>query len=231
MSFDWLAPVYDSMEVVTAGRLLQRVRTASLDALAGRRRILSVGEGHGRFAASCAQSFPDAELTCVEASGAMLSRARRRVANIKGARARVNWVQAKLPAWRPPAAAFDAIVTCFFLDCFPPEELAAIVATLAHAATANAAWLIADFTVPARGIVRWRAQAIHAIMYTFFRFTTDIRARRLTPPDSFLAAQGFSLARRQTFDWGLLRADLWRRGEARAGRDVLIEPEANRARA
>jgi SAM-dependent methyltransferase len=231
MSFDWLAPVYDSMEVVTAGRLLQRVRTASLDALAGRRRVLSVGEGHGRFAAAFAQSFTHPELTCVEASGAMLSRARRRLANIKGARARVNWVQAKVPAWRPPAAAFDAIVTCFFLDCFPPDELAAIVATLAHAATANAAWIIADFAVPARGLVRWRARAIHAIMYTFFHLTTDIRARRLTPPDPFLAAQGFSLVRRQTFDWGLLRADVWRRGETQVADDAAIEPDATRVRA
>ena len=52
MSFDALAPHYDWMEALLAGRRLERARAAQLDALAGRRRVLSAGEGHGRFAAA-----------------------------------------------------------------------------------------------------------------------------------------------------------------------------------
>ena len=52
MKFDRLAPHYDWMESWLAGERLQRARTSGLDALTGRRRILSVGEGHGRFAAA-----------------------------------------------------------------------------------------------------------------------------------------------------------------------------------
>jgi hypothetical protein len=49
-------------------------------------------------------------------------------------------------------------------------------------------------------------------MYAFFRVVTALPARRQTPPDDLLRAHGFRLAGRREFEWGLLRADLWRRG-------------------
>lgn len=206
MSFEHLAPHYDWMEALLAGNKLQRTRTAWLEKLAGRRRILSVGEGHGRFAAACTKQFPEAELTVIDASAGMLARARSRIAPTS----RVQWITADLAAWQPPER-YDAIVTCFFLDCFPPEQLATIIARLASAASDDAVWIVSDFALPVRGPARWRAQAIHALMYGFFRFATRLPARRLTPPDPFLTAQGFTLQSRQESEWGLLRADCWQR--------------------
>lgn len=208
MSFDRLAPHYDWMEAVSAGSLLQRVRTTWIDALAGRRRVLSAGEGHGRFAQAFTRRFPGSELTCVDASVPMLARAQRRLARTD---ARVRWIQAALPAWQPSSRAFDAIVTCFFLDCFPPHTLRATIASLASAAADDAVWLVVDFAIPERGPARWRAQAIHAAMYGFFRAATRLPAHRLTPPDEDLRAHGFELQGRREYSWGLLRADLWRR--------------------
>jgi len=206
MSFDRLAPHYDWMEAVLAGGTLQRMRTAWLDRLSGCRRILSVGEGHGRFAAACAARFPSTELTVLDASPAMLARARQRIPPT----ARVHWVTSELGAWEPRER-YDAIVTCFFLDCFPPDQLAAAIARLAAAAEDDAIWLVSDFAVPERGLARWRARAIHAAMYGFFRVATRLPARRLTAPDDLLAAHGFSLQGRRESDWGLLRADYWSR--------------------
>lgn len=211
MSFDRLAPHYDWMEAVLAGHRLQRARVAWLEALRDRRSILTVGEGHGPFAAACAQRFPSARLTCVDASAGMLAQARRRASRAGVTPERVSWIQASLPGWTPPAGTFDAIVTHFFLDCFPPEELASVVAALGRAATPDALWLVADFAAPARGPARWRAKAVHGLMYSFFRFATKLPARRLTPPDEALRAQGFTLAGRRTWNWGLLQSDLWTR--------------------
>ena len=208
MTFDRLAPHYDWMEAVTAGNMLQRARTSWLDRLADRRRVLSAGEGHGRFAEAFGRRFPAAELTCVEASPRMLARARRR-AERSGVSAR--WINATIPAWAPPARSFDAIVTCFFLDCFAYEQLGALIGALASGAAPDAAWLVVDFAIPDRGIARWRARAIHAAMYGFFRMAVRLPARRLTPPDAFLRAHGFRLAGRREFSCGLLRADIWRR--------------------
>ncbi len=206
MNFDLVAPHYDWMEAVTAGGLLQRVRTTWLEELAGRRRVLSVGEGHGKFAGAFVRRYPRAELTCVEPSARMLARAQRRV----GANT-VQWVHAAVPNWRPPGGCFDGIATCFFLDCFPREELREVIAAIAGGAASSATWLVVDFSVPERGVARWRALAMHAVMYGFFRVATRLPAQRLTPPDEFLTAHGFQLARRREFSWGLLRADVWRR--------------------
>lgn len=237
MSFDWLAPHYDWLEAGLAGQRLQCARTAQLAALAGRRRILSVGEGHGRFAAACLARYPGAELTCVEASPRMIARAQRRLGH---AAHRVAWhcgdalAWATGAAWRiaptgvskgaekpfdrrlraaaaPPPLPFDAIVTCFFLDCLPPDALAAIIRALSSCAADDAVWLLADFTLPARGPARWRAQAVHFLMYSFFRAATRLPARRLTKPDAGLQAEGFTLVARHSFDWGLIHSDAWER--------------------
>ncbi len=190
------------------GSLLQRARTTWLDGLVDRRGVLSAGEGHGKFASAFVNRFPDAQLTCVEASSRMLERARRRTSS---SGTPVQWNHAALPAWSLPPRSFDAVVTCFFLDCFTREQLRAVVAALAASATDDAAWLVVDFAVPERGIAHGRARAIHAVMYGFFRAATQLPARRLTPPDEFLRGHRFQLAGRREFSWGLLRADLWLR--------------------
>lgn len=206
MNFDRLAPHYDWMETVCGG-LVQRARTAWLDELNGREHILSVGEGHGRFAAACVTQFPSANLTCVEASPRMLARARQHTGDPSPS---VQWHCADVLDWQPDRT-YDAIVTCFFLDCFSPEQLPAVIAKLAACAEEKAVWLVTDFAIPASGFARWRAQAVHALMYGFFRVFAGLPAKRLTPPDSLLQAQGFQLVGRREFSAGLLRADLWRR--------------------
>lgn len=208
MNFDRLAPHYDWLEALTAGDRLQKARTTWLEELAGCRRILSAGEGHGRFAAAFAARFPKASLTCVEASPRMLARAQART---RGLGAELHWECTDVVAWSPPDEKFDAIVTCFFLDCFPPDQLATVITKLAACATPGATWLVVDFAVPAGGLARWRARAVHTLMYGFFRVAGGLPAHRLTPPDDLLQAQGFRLQGRRESEWGLIRADLWRR--------------------
>ncbi|MEO7413794.1 MAG: class I SAM-dependent methyltransferase [Opitutaceae bacterium] len=211
MSFDRLAPHYTWMEKVLAGSRLQRSRVAWLDALAGRENILIVGVGHGHFLRSCAKRFPSASITSVDASAGMLRHAEARSRRSGASMERLTFVHASVPEWRPPRGAFDAIVTNFFLDCFTPDELRAVIGVLAAGAKPGACWLLCDFAVPLHGIARQRAKIIHALMYVFFRRVTRITARCVTAPDSLLAAAGFTLEGRRTAEWGLLRSDLWLR--------------------
>lgn len=207
MNFNRLAPHYDWLEKITAGSRLQDARTHWLDSLAGCQHVLTVGEGHGRFAAAFLNRFPDANLTCVEASQAMIAVAQRRTRPWQD---RVRWECADARVWKP-AQAYDAIITCFFLDCFPPAELAVVVRHLASALSEKSTWLVTDFAVPTAGIARWRAKAVHALMYAFFRVVVALPARRLTMPDRALEHHGFKLKGRRDSEWGLLRADVWQR--------------------
>ena len=137
----------------------------------------------------------------------MLARARQRTPNPPTP---INWVHSDFFNWSPTEK-YDAIVTCFFLDCFSPALLGEVIARLARCAAPNAVWLVVDFSVPARGPARWRAQAVHALMYLFFKAFTSLSARKQTEPDKLLRIPGFQLEERQEYEWGLVRADVWRR--------------------
>jgi len=209
MNFDPLARHYRWMEFVLAGNKLQRCRTAFLDRVASVQHVLIVGEGNGRFLAECRRALAHARITVVDASTRMLRAARERLARHRLGLKNVEFVQSDALDWKPEAQAFDLIVTHFVLDCFRPGELQQVTANLARAAAPAAAWLVADFHMPARTLPRCRARVIHSMMYAFFRFAARISARRLTTPDNYLEAQNFILLERRTSEWGLLHTDLW----------------------
>lgn len=211
MSFDTLAPYYRLMECALAGSILQRCRVAFLTAAQGSRRALLLGEGPGRFLVELLQANPRVMVTCVEQSPRMIEAARRQL-NTAGL-ARVRFEQADALRWPPPRNEFDLVVTNFFLDCFPPDELEQLIARVAASTTADARWLLGDFCAPESGWRRWRARVILRLMYGFFRGATNLSARELTPPDEFLVRGGFRLATRKVANFGLVHSDVWvRRG-------------------
>jgi len=213
MNFDHLAPHYRWMEWVLAGDRLQACRTLHLGHAVGARAVLLTGEGNGRFLTECRRRMPDAHITCLDDSRAMLQQAERRMLRSGFSNADVVFVHANVLAWTAPPASFDLIVTHFFLDCFRPEQLRQVVTNLAAAATPSAQWLLSDFRIPASGPSRVRARIVHWIMYGFFRAFAGLPARQITPPDDDLRAAGFRLIQRRFSEWGLLHSDRWARGE------------------
>jgi ubiquinone/menaquinone biosynthesis C-methylase UbiE len=209
MSFDVLAPHYRWMEFVLAGEKLQRCRTAFLTRVARPNRVLILGEGNGRFLLECRRSFPDAEITVVDSSASMLSRARQRLKGQGINSERIDFVCADALAWAPREDKFDLIVTHFFLDCFRADQLESLIATLARAAAPLANWLFADFQSAPSGWARFRSRLILWLMYRFFTVVTRLPANALTPPDEMFEHHGFHLREREVYDWGLLHSDWW----------------------
>lgn len=208
MSFDAIAPWYRTLETIAFGNALQRARLACLDEIESPRRALIVGEGNGRFLSEFLHRHAGTEIDCIDASERMLRLAQLRV----GEKAtRVRFLQREISSWSPPAAEYDLIVTHFFLDCFPEDELRAVTGKLANAATAKATWLIADFSLPARGFPRLHARAWLAVMYRFFRSVAAIEARQLTDPSPFLRSKSFVLVQEHRLRQGMLKSQLWRR--------------------
>ena len=199
------------MEWLLAGSKLQRCRTAFMEDVRGERRILLLGEGHGRFLQDLATANPDARVTCVDKSPRMLFEAERRLRR-SHPNFQVEWVQADVFSWVPKEFSYDLIVTHFFLDCFTRDQIQTVVERFACFIKPGGKWLVADFCLPAKGLARWRAGAILWLMYRFFRVATKLPAAKLAAPDSCLAASGFQLKKRLAFDWGLLHADVWQRG-------------------
>ena len=197
------------MERVLAGNKLQRARVRWLDHVGKPQSVLLVGEGHGRFLDECLNRFPDAAITVVDSTAGMLKEAQKACPSSSDRKNPVEFVHASLPSWRPPSREFDLIVTNFFFDCFPEDEIKSVVETLALAATPNACWLLAEFAMPPCGWMRWRAQMILAMAYSFFRRTTKLRSRAIPRYDLALKKVGFRLSRSDAFEWGLIKAELW----------------------
>lgn len=221
MSFDRLAPHYDWMEAVLAAGKLQRMRTRWLESIPSPRRALLAGEGHGRFLTELLRKAPSAEIVCVDASERMLAVSREKLRESGHRADAVQFVHADLRAPAVLGDDFDLVVTNFFLDCFPPQQLELVMDNLAGRATADACWLLADFHVPDSGFARIRARAILWSMYRFFRVATRLPARTLTAPDRLLENHGFRLESRHVAEWGLLHSDLWRRGSETALSRIL----------
>jgi ubiquinone/menaquinone biosynthesis C-methylase UbiE len=214
VSFDRLAPHYRWMEFFSAGELLQRCRLAHLNRITGVQRALILGEGNGRFLVEFLARHPLAEVTCVDSSQSMLSQARERVRRRGFDLSRIAFTHADALDWRPSSASFELVVTHFFLDCFPPDQLGRVVSRAAEALLPGGCWLLADFCEPPHGLPKWRARLMLALMYAFFRRATALAAKRLTPPDDYLQQGGLSLRDRRRFEFGLLHSDVWEKSMA-----------------
>lgn len=208
MNFDRLAPFYQAMERLAAGRKLRRCREAFLGEIPEPQRVLLAGEGRGGFLRECLKRFPGTRFTVVDSSRTMLDLAKGRLSeeDLK----RVLFVHADLLDWSSDEP-FDLIATHFFLDCFGPQTLSAITGKLAAMATNDAVWLISDFQVANGRFSAIRSHWILWLLYRFFRITCKLEARTLTPPDAFIQSAGFERWRRLEFDCGLLKSECWRR--------------------
>lgn len=210
-SFDRLAPAYHALERVSFGPLLHRCRTAHLDRLDGCRRALVLGDGDGRFLADLLRVNQRIVVDSLDISPGMIALARRRVAKIPGAPDRVRFVAADARTASLPDSRYDLIVTNFFLDCFPTNELAPLVDRVACASASDATWLDGDFRLPVGGWSRLAARLLLTTMYAFFRLTTRLPARQLVDPAPFLSARGFVLETETALLRGMLSSRLWTR--------------------
>ena len=207
MSFDAIAPWYRTLETIAFGNALQRARVACLNEIGSPRRALIVGEGNGRFLRELLTACPAIQVHCIDASERMLQLALGAIGHYAN---RVTFLRRDITSWTPEPRHYDLIVTHFFLDCFSEDQLAKVVRNFSQAATADAAWLLADFCIPAQGFARLRARAWLATMYWFFRNAAGIEARDLVDPTPFLQAEGFSLSQQHLSRHGLLKSELWR---------------------
>ena len=211
MSFDSIAPAYRTLETIAFGGDLQRARVACLGEIEIPRQALVVGEGNGRFLCELLRLHPNIAIDCVDASQRMLELARQRIERrLPADAARVRFLRHDITSWSPSEASYDLIVTHFFLDCFSETRIAEIVNRLSRAATSNATWLLADFSVPTQGFARIRAGLWLAAMYRFFRMAAGIEAKELIDPSPFLRTARFALVRRHLFRSGMVKSQLWR---------------------
>jgi SAM-dependent methyltransferase len=205
--FDRVARIYRWAEYASLGPLLEHTREHYLPQLADRRSALVLGDGDGRFLAQLLHKNPHLQAVAVDTSAAMLGLLGQRCAF---ATDRLQTRQhSALDASPDPDT--DLIVTHFFLDCLPQPEVDALIANLAARVRPGTLWLLSDFAVPAKPLLRSLAALYIRSLYLAFRLLTGLRVTELPDPQSALAAAGFTRLARHERLGGLLYTELWQR--------------------
>jgi ubiquinone/menaquinone biosynthesis C-methylase UbiE len=182
-SFDKIAWLYDSLARLFFGDRLMRAQSAFLHYIKPGSHVLILGGGTGAIVSELLERQPDCQITFVDASRAMLRRARQRL----GLRSNIEYIhgtEASIPGGQP----FTVVITPFYLDMFTEEQLMIIVPQIKSHLSVSAVWLVADFCSKE---TLWQRVKL-AVMYNFFRMTTGIAANTLPDWNKSLKENGWT---------------------------------------
>lgn len=211
MNADPLASIYRSLEYLAFGRALERCRIKLLEAAPGRRRVLIIGEGDGRFLSWILACTTHAKVDVIDSSQRMLDLAKSKIQPRDMARVRLLRQDALREL---PEATYDTIVTNFFLDCLTEQEVNQFVPAVSRLLEPGGVWLVGDFHLPERGLRRFHAQVWLTVMYRFFAMTTGLRARRIPDYVALMKGVGLTVERERYWRAGMITAQVWRRPTA-----------------
>lgn len=209
-SFDFVAAFYDPLARLVFGSALRRAQQAALAHLPpGAPSVLIVGGGTGWVLGEVLRLRPTARILYLEASAVMLRKSEAHLRRLAPAQAAQVEFQLGTEANLPPSAQFDALVTFFLLDLFPPPDLRMLLQRLQAACRPEARWLVADFCPPRT----WWQRGLLAVMYRFFRLTANVQARQLPPWPAELARLGWRRFAHAQFFRGLIAAAAYQTAE------------------
>lgn len=201
-----LARLYRWMELCTFGPWLWWCRCAYLREMTECRHAAVLGDGDGRFVTRLLHENPTISIDAVEASPAMVAVMRQRASQYAG-RLRAHCADVRL--WHPSGAAYDLIVTHFFLDFLTDEEVEALAVRLRRAAAPGGLWIVSEFAVPATLFGRLVAQPVVWGLYRSFALLTGLKVRTLPDHPAALRKAGFALRERRCWLRGLLVSERW----------------------
>jgi SAM-dependent methyltransferase len=207
-NFDPVARIYRWAEYLTLGPLLQRTREHHLPALMDSRQALVLGDGDGRFLARLLESNSALHATAIDTSAAMLDLLRSRCA-FAANRLQTEQLSALLVD-APPRT--DLVVTHFLLDCFTQPEVDALAQRMAAQLAHGTLWVVSDFAVPPKPLLRDLARLYIRLLYIAFGLLTGLQTTRLPDPQSALSRAGFLRIERSERLFGLLYTELWKLG-------------------
>jgi len=206
-NFDHLARPYRWLEYLTFGPMLERCRFCRIPELTGARRALVLGDGDGRFLARLLAANPALEADVVDQSPAMLRLLQARAA-AAGSGSRIRIHQTDALTFQPAEAAYDLVVTHFFLDCFTTGQMRGLVENLSPHLLPGALWINSEFAIP-RGVAALPSRIIVSSLYLAFRILTGLRTRALPDHAAVFGQNGLKLLSRHTFLAGLLASEQW----------------------
>lgn len=205
VSFDNVAPYYDTLVRLIFGKAVHKAQTCFLDQIPDQATVLILGGGTGWVLREVLQRKPGVQIDYVDASAAMVHLARKRGTTQTSA-AQVRFI-CGTEADLPPEAKYDAILTFFVLDVQPNDAaLCATTKTLYQHLKKPGLWLFADF----RPQKIWWHTGMVRLMFLFFRLTANFTHDRLPAYDQAFAQLGLCQKQSALFYGRLIGSAVYR---------------------
>lgn len=189
-NFDHIAPLYDRLVRLIFGNAMYRAQTRYLNDVEEDARVLILGGGTGWLLAELLSVKPLCSVVYIDASKKMIALARQKVGASTQKVSFIHGTEKDIPV----GSSFDVIITHFYLDLFDPpacRQACSIVQSFCHQ---RSLWLACDFMK-----VKWWHAAMLWLMYTFFRFTSDLRTKAIPDWRKSIQNAGFSEIRAEYF--------------------------------
>lgn len=202
-NFDAVAGFYDPLARMVFGNQMKASQVRFLNSIPSGATLLILGGGTGWILDELFARTADCRVYYVEHSRAMLERAMKH-----GKGFDITFIQG---SWEYlPDAAFDGVITHYFLDLFPEHTLQRVCDTVSASLKEDGMWLVSDFVTSRI----WHRAMIWA-MYRFFRVMCGISTVQLPNWEECIKRAGFISRDSDFFYGGFMKSMHFVRGSAR----------------
>lgn len=206
--FHRVAPFYDRLARLVYGDALEQAQLSVLPHLPRQGRVLVIGGGSGWILEQLLITGKQLDILYVDAAPAMLQRARHRFECFRQPNSCSVSFRLGTEKVLQPHEQFEAVITPFLLDLFPPPRLQQLMKKLTARLTPHGRWLFSDFW-PVQQPPPLRQRLLVWGMYAFFGFLSSVKARQLPDYASHFKSLGFQEKYSQSFYGGMIQAKVF----------------------
>jgi len=203
-NYNLVAPFYDGLSNLVFGNQLLAATSYYLDRIPGTQSILVFGGGTGLLLKPLINSFPAARILFLDASEAMLSRAKQRLPK---ANKNVQFLLGDEHSLE--GQQFDLILTPFVLDVFRPVQLTSVMKKLTQSLLPAGFWIQTDFYID-RTNPLWQRSLLYS-MYLFFRVVANQRNMKLPQFDIYFGKVPLNEIDQESFCGGMVKTLLYQK--------------------
>ncbi len=192
-----IGPLYDFLSMIYSGKQIHRCKTAMNTDLQPDDKILFAGVGHGRDAIDAAEK--GAQVTVVDLSETMLKNFEKNLKN-RQFKHPIRMVHSDILKFEETGE-FDMVTANFFLNVFPEEFMAKVMAHLTTLVKPEGSFVVGDFHYPTGNVFTRAFQNIYwYIAVGIFAIFAKNAVHEIYDYPSHLKALGFKVEKKHAFN-------------------------------
>lgn len=209
-NYDSITVVYDSLVRFFSLNRINKSQEAFLSHLSTQKTALIIGGGTGCFLQQLLEQNSEINITYVDISAKMIDFATKRIAtNSATDLERVTFICERIQdfEWQ----SYDVIVCNYILDLFDEELVNDLVIKFRKNLTMKGLLYVTDFSISEKNVfMKYGTQIGLTILYTFFRWITDLQTSRLANSDQIIKSKDFKVLDSKEFLNGILQCRLYK---------------------